>query len=73
MDGKHNPVRSNNKIFLAGRTVRISWNDPDEGEGNYLVLFANDGWLRLESIETGKEFVTPASNVWRIVDVNEKA
>ena len=67
------PVRSNNKIFLAGRTVRIEWNDPDEAPGNYLVLFANDGWLRLESVEAGKEFLTPVANVWRIVDIHEKA
>lgn len=60
---------NNGKIYLSGRDVRIEWNDVDEAPGHYHVLFAGDGWLRLQVIESGKQFVTPASNVWRITDM----
>lgn len=67
------PVRENAKIFLAGRTCRIQWLDDEGPTGDYICLFANAGWIRVEDIKTGKEFVSPASAVWRIENVHEKA
>ena len=55
-DRKHSPVRHNNKIFLAGRTGKMVWDDGSVG--NYLIIFASDFWLRVKDTTTGVEFVT---------------
>ena len=55
-DRQHAPVRSNNKIFLAGRTGTMLWENGEKG--HYLVIFASDFYLRVKDTTTGKEFVT---------------
>ena len=70
--------RGNQKIFLTGRIVHIEWNSEDEPDGDFEVLFANDGWLRLLPVPTPaqpspEEFVTPAANIWRIYNVKAQS
>ena len=88
-NSKHAAVRSSNKIFLAGRIVRVAWNDADAQSEILLCVFANDGWVRFTKLpgypgyipeskwadreDDPNEFLTPACNIWRIENVHEKA
>jgi hypothetical protein len=47
------------------------WLDDEGPVGEYVVIFSNNTWLRLLEVSTGKEFVSPASAVYRIENIVE--
>ena len=63
---EHAPMRASTKIFLAGRRATIVWMDDDMSRGEFLILFANEHWLRVHEDVSGREFVCPRESVWRI-------
>lgn len=72
---KHAPITKHNKVFLAGRIVHVEWVDQDESAGDFEVIFASDGWLRMIPVggKDEDEFLTPVCNVWRIKSVKARA
>jgi hypothetical protein len=72
---KREPITKHNKVFLAGRIVRVTWIESDEPEGDFEIIFASDGWLRMRPVggKDEEEFLTPVCNVWRIYNVKARA
>lgn len=58
------PSRDNAKLFLAGRSVEVVWEDGTKG--SYLCVFTNATVLVVRNNE-GQEIIAPWWTVYRVI------
>jgi hypothetical protein len=66
MKGDHAPMRDNSKLFLAGRTIDVEWENGTL-EANCMCVFVNASIIVFKPADKDYEVIAPWQSIFRVI------